>query len=307
MSTFLQVTFAGMSIGALYMLIALGMVVTYQVARVESLAQGVFVVYGALTFGTLHDGRDLPLAVAMIGSLIVCSAIAAVLYVLALNRFAARGSGPIIMMLGAALLFQELARRFWGLNDRGAEPWLSSDPLHVLGATVLPHALLMWVGTALLVAVGFLLFERTMVGKALRAAADDVEGARLVGINTGLMQFASFQVAGVFGAVAGILLAPIMPFGWSWVFPLAVMGAVAAIGGRWEYVPAALISLAIGLFASYAGNYVSTSWQDVYVYGAFVVILLLLREDRRAGSRGRFRSRHLPTRDKGSRAASGLA
>lgn len=290
MSTFLQLTFAGMNVGVLYMLIALGMVVTYQVSRVESLAQGVYVIYGSLVFSTLHDSRGLPLVVAVLGSIVACALIAVVLYVLALNRFAARGNiGPVIMLLGAALLFQELARRFWGLNDRGAKPWLSNEPLHVFGATVLPHSLLMWIGAAVLVLAGFWLFERTMIGKALRAAADDVEGARLVGINTQAMQFVSFQVAGFFGAAAGILLAPLMPMGWTWVFPYAVLGAIGAIGGRWEYVPVALTSLAIGLFSSYAGGYVSTAWHDVYVYGAFIVVLLLLREDRRPGSRRRFR------------------
>ncbi|MTD52504.1 branched-chain amino acid ABC transporter permease [Amycolatopsis pithecellobii] len=291
MSTFLQLTFAGLSVGALYMLIAFGMVVTYQVSRVESLAQGGFVVYGALVFTTVHDSLGLPLIIAVLASSLVCSAIAVVLYILALNRFAGRGSvGPVVMMLGGAILCQELARRFWGLNDRGATPWLPREPLHVFGATVLPHSLLIWAGTAVLVGLGFALFERTMLGKGLRAAADDVEGARLVGINTRLMRFFSFQVAGFYGAVAGILLAPVMPFGWSWVFPLAVMGAIGAIGGRWEYVPVALVSLAIGLFAGYAGGYVSTAWQNVYVYGAFIVVLLVLREGKRAGSRRRLRS-----------------
>jgi branched-chain amino acid transport system permease protein len=288
MSNFLQFTFAGLNVGALYMLIALGMVVTYQVARVESLAQGVFVVYGALTFSTVHDSHGLPLVVAVIASLLVCAAIAFLLYILAMNRLAARGrTGPIIMLLGAALLFQELARRLWGLNDRAARPFLSSEPLHVLGATVLPQSLLVWVGAAVLTGTGFVLFERTMLGKALRAAADDVEGAKLVGINAKMMQVVSFQVAGFYGAVAGILLVPVMPFGWTWVFPLGALGAIGAIGGRWEYMPVAFVSLAIGLFASYAGGYVSTSWQDVYVYGAFLVVLLLLRDGRRAGSRRR--------------------
>ncbi|WP_432828011.1 branched-chain amino acid ABC transporter permease [Dactylosporangium sp. CA-092794] len=282
MSTLLQLTFAGLNVGVLYMLVALGMVVTHQVARVESLAQGVFVVYGALIFGTVRDGLGLPLAVAVAASLVACAAIAAVLHVIILNRFTARGStGPVIMSLGCALLFSELARQFWGLNDRSAAPYLPSRPLQVLGATVLPQSLLMWTGAAVLVVVGYLLFERTMAGKALRAAADDAAGARLVGINVRRMRFISFQLAGLLGCVAGILLAPVMAFGWSAVLPMAVVGAIGAIAGRWEYAPAALASLAIGLFASYAGGYVSTGWQDVYVYGAFIAVLFLLREDKR--------------------------
>ncbi|WP_214106193.1 branched-chain amino acid ABC transporter permease [Acrocarpospora catenulata] len=288
MSTFLQLTFAGLNVGFLYMLVALGMVVTYQVSRVESLAQGTYVVYSALIFGSVRDGLGWPLAA--LASLLACAGIAVFLYLLALNRLATRGeTGPVIMLLGGALLFAELARQFWGLNDRSAKPWLSNEPLRIFGATVLPHSLLMWAGAAFLVIAGFVLFERTMLGKALRAAADDVEGARIVGINTKVMQFVSFQVAGFFGAAAGILLSPIMPFGWTWVFALALTGAIGAIAGRWEYVPVALASLAIGLFASYAGGYISTSWQDVYIYGAFIVVLLLLREDKRAGTRRRHR------------------
>ena len=80
MSTFLQLTFAGVNVGALYMLVALGMVVTYQVSRVESLAQGVFVVFSSLVFATVHDTLGLPLAVAVLASLATCAAIAVVLH-----------------------------------------------------------------------------------------------------------------------------------------------------------------------------------------------------------------------------------
>jgi branched-chain amino acid transport system permease protein len=286
MSTFLQLSFAGLNVGVLYMLVALGMVVTYQVSRVESLAQGTYVVFSALVFSTVHDSLERSLVTAMLASVLTCAGISVFLYLLAMNKFARRSdTGPVILLLGGALLFAELARQFWGLSDRSAKPWLSDEPLRIAGATVLPHSLLMWAGAAALVVAGFVVFERTMLGKALRAAADDVEGARLVGINTRTMQFVSFQIAGLYGAAAGILLAPVVPLGWTWVFALALTGAIGAIAGRWEYVPVALASLSIGLFASYAGGYVSTSWQDVYVYGAFIVVLLLLREDKRPGSR----------------------
>jgi branched-chain amino acid transport system permease protein len=290
MSTFLQLTFAGLNVGALYMLSALGMVVTYQVSRVESLAQGVFVVFGSLVFATAHDSLGLPLPAAVGASLAAGAVIATVLHTLALNKWATRGAtGPVVMTLGAAILGSELARDLWGLDNRSAAPFLSGTPLHLFGATVLPHSLLMWAGSAVMVAGGFVIFERTMIGKALRAASDDVQGARLVGVNARRMQFISFQVAGLFGATAGILLAALMPFGWSSVFPLAVVGALGAVAGRWEYLSVAISSVAIGLFASYAGGYVSTTWQDLYVYGAFIAVLLLLREDRRAGSRRRLR------------------
>lgn len=290
MNFFLQLTFAGLNVGVLYMLVALGMVVTYQVSRVESLAQGAFVVYGALLFGTFHDGLGLPLPVAILLPVVISSLMSVLLYWLMLNRFATRGStGPVVMSLGAALILGELARQFWGLNDRSARPFLPTEPISVFGATVLPHSLLSWIGGGVLLLAGYLVFEKTMLGKALRATADDVVGARLVGIDARRMRFVSFQIAALFGSLAGILLAPLTAFGWTAIFPLAVIGAIGAIGGRWEYLTAAVVSLAIGLFSSYAGGYLSTSWQQIYVYGAFILILLAQRADRRAGG-GRARS-----------------
>lgn len=284
MSTFLQLTFAGLNVGMVYMLIALGWVVLYQVAKVENLAQGAFVVYGSLMFTSLHDDQGVPLGLAILFSLGACSVIGAVLYVLVLNRFSRRGeAGPVVMTLGAAIVLGELARQIWGVDDRTAKSYLSTEPLKIFGATVLPHSLLLWAGTAVFVGAGYWLFERTIVGKALRACSDNFEGAQIVGINPGLMQFASFQVAALFGGAGGVLLAPLMAIGWSNVFTLGLIGLIGAIAGRWAYVPAALASVGLGLFANYAGGYVSTSWQDVFVYGAFLAILMFLREGRRRG------------------------
>jgi branched-chain amino acid transport system permease protein len=281
MSTFLQLTFAGLNVGMVYMLIALGWVVLYQVAHVENLAQGGFVVYGSLVFITAHDSWGLPLPLAILFSLLVCCGIGAVLFVLVLNPLTRRGmAGPVVMTLGAAILLGEVARQIWGLNDKSAKPFLSTEPLRVFGATVLPHSLLLWLGTAVLVGAGFLVFERTIIGKALRACSDNYDGAQIVGINPTLMQFASFQVAALFGGAGGVLLSPLLGLGWASVFTLGLIGLIGAIAGRWAYLPAAAASVIIGLFANYAGGYVSTSWQDAFVYGAFLVILLVLREGR---------------------------
>jgi branched-chain amino acid transport system permease protein len=281
MSTFLQLTFAGLNIGAVYALIALGWVVLYQVAKVENLAQGGFVIVGALLFITLHDTARLPLAVAVVGALLGCHLLGALLYFLVLNRFSRRGvDGPMIMTIGAAIVIGEAARMIWGIDELTAKSYLPSEPYEILGATILPHSLLLWAGTALMVVLGYLVFERTLIGKALRACADNYEGAQIVGINPRRMQFASFQLAAMFGGVGGILLVPLLSVSWAAVFPLGMIGLMGAIAGLWRYIPAALASFALGLFSSYASGYVSTAWQEVFVYGTFIAILLFLREGR---------------------------
>ncbi len=281
MSTFLQLTFAGLNTGAVYALIGLGWVVLYQVAKVENLAQGGFVVCGALLFISLHDTAQLPLPAAAAGALAGCALVAALMYILVLNRFSRRSAdGPVVMTIGAAIVIGEAARLIWGIDELTAKAYLPNEPFSILGATVLPHALLLWSGTALMVTVGYLLFERTLIGKALRACSDNYEGAQIVGINPRRMQFASFQIAGLFGGTAGVLLVPLLAVGWASVFPLGLLGLIGAIAGLWRYLPTAVTSVGLGLFSSYASGYVSTAWQEVFVYGAFIVILLVLREGR---------------------------
>jgi branched-chain amino acid transport system permease protein len=261
----------------------------YQVAKVENLAQGGFVVCGALLFISLHDIAKLPILLAAGGALAGCAVVAALLFVLVLNRFSRRGvDGPVVMTIGAAIVISEGARLIWGIDDLTANAYLSNEPFNLFGATVLPHALLLWAGTALMVAMGYFIFEKTLFGKALRACSDNYDGAQIVGINPRRMQFASFQLAALFGGTAGILLIPLLAVGWASVFPLGLLGLIGAIAGSWRYLPTAAASIVLGLFSSYASGYVSTAWQEVFVYSAFLAILMFSGEGghrRRAGLR----------------------
>jgi len=278
-TTFLQFLIAGLNVGSVYLLIALGWVVLQQVAKVENLAQGAFVVYGSLLFISLKDDWNLPLAVAILGSLAGCLLLGAVLYLLVLNRFSRRGEeAPVVITLGAALVLMEVARWIWGLEDRLATPYLPRTPIKVMGATVLPHSLLVWAGTAVLVVGGFLAFERTILGKALRACAESYEGAQIVGINPARMQFASFQLAALYGGAGGVMLSPLIAVGWSSVIHLGILGLIGAVAGRWNYLSTAIASLGLGLLGSFAGGYISTSWEEVFIYGPFLAVLILTRD-----------------------------
>lgn len=279
MTTMLQLTFAGLSLGSIYALISLGWTVLFQVAKIYNLAQGAFVVVSALTYVHLSRDRDWPVGGAIAGSLVACLLLGAVLYAVILNARAARGEvGPIVMSIGAALVISEGLRSLWGVDPRIAEAYLGTEPLHILSATVLPHSLLLWSGTAVMFLIGWLVFERTMLGKALRACAESSAAAQMVGISPDRMHMLAFGMAALFGGVGGVLLAPLVALSWSQVIPLGIFGLIGAVIGRWRYLPAAAGSVALGLVASYAGGYISTAWQNAVVYGVLILTLLLTRQ-----------------------------
>jgi branched-chain amino acid transport system permease protein len=155
-----------------------------------------------------------------------------------------------------------------------AKAFLPTDPIRLFGATVLPHSLLLWGGTALMFLAGWLLFDRTLLGKSLRACSESTTAAALVGINPARTYMVAFGLAAFFGGVG-------------------IYGLIGAIVGRWRYLPAAAGSVLIGLVASYTGGYVSSTWQTSVVYAALIAALLTARQ-KRAGTQtvlGRMRSR----------------
>lgn len=285
MTTLLQFTFAGLSLGAVYALISLGWTVLFQVAKIYNLAQGAFVVVSAMTYVSLTRDLGWPVPLAMAGALAVCLALGLALYGLILNPRTTRGeAGPIVMSLGSALVIAETLRYVWGVDARTAAAYLPTDPVRIWGATVLPHALLLWAGTAVMFAAAWLLFHRTLLGKALRACSESGTAAQVVGIDPRRMHVAAFTMAALFGAVGGILLAPLIAVSSHEVLPLGIFGFIGAVVGRWHYLPAAAGSVLLGLITGYAGGYGATVWQNAVLYGAVIAALLTMRQ-RRPGHR----------------------
>ncbi|QXJ22601.1 branched-chain amino acid ABC transporter permease [Actinomadura graeca] len=291
MTTLLQLTFAGLSMGAVYALISLGWTVLFQVARIYNLAQGAFVVVSAMTYISLVGDLGWPVPLAVGGALAVCLALGLLLYGVILNPRTARGeAGPIVMSLGSALVIAETLRYVWGVDARTAPAFLPTGTIRILGATAVPHALLLWTGTAVMFGAAWVMFHRTVLGKALRACSEDATGARVVGIDPHRMRLAAFTIAALFGAVGGILLAPLIAVSPHEVLPLGIFGFIGAAVGRWRYLPAAAGSVILGLVTGYVGGYGATAWQDAVLYGSVIVALLTVRQ-RRPGQRPLLRGR----------------
>lgn len=271
---FLQFLLAGLTIGAIYALVALGFAIIYNASQVINFAQGEFVMIGGMTTVSLVAiGWPLPFAIA--AAVALAAAIG-----LALEKFAvepARGASVvtlIIITIGASILLRGLATLVWGKNIHPLKAFSGEAPIQIGGATLVPQSL--WVMGITLVIVLLLswFFGRTLLGKALLATSHNRLAAQLAGINVRHVLLASFGLSAALGAVAGILVAPITFTSWDVGVMLGLKGFAAAILGGMGSGPGAVIGgLALGIMESMGAGYLSSAYKDAI---AFVIILAVL-------------------------------
>ncbi len=273
-SQWLQYLAGGLTAGAIYALVALGYSIIYNASRAINFAQGEFVMIGGMCAVTLVDAGT-PLALAL-----PLAVLAAVVVGLVLEKVAiepARKADTvtlIIITIGAALLLRGLAQLVWDKRVHALPAFTGDQPLHLLGATVLPQSL--WVlGGAGVAVVGLSwFFGRTLFGKAMLATSYNPLAAQLVGISTRRVLFVSFGLASALGALAGVLTAPITFTSYDTGIMLGLKGfAAAMLGGLGSFGGAVLGGLVLGLAEALGAGFVSSAYKDAI---AFVVILAVL-------------------------------
>lgn len=274
MDQLLQFLFAGLTVGAVYALVALGFTLIYNASDVINFAQGEFVMLGGMVTVFAH-AAGLPLPAAALLAVAVAVATGLALHRLAIEP--ARGASAvtlIIITIGASILIRGLAQLVFDRQFHALPAFSGEAPIRVLGAAILPQSLWVLGGATVIVAGLWLFMERTLLGKAVRATAANRLAARLVGIDTTLVLALAFAVSGAIGAIAGVLITPITLTSFAVGTLLALKGfAAAMLGGMGNPVGAVVGGLALGLLESLAAGFVSSTYKDAV---AFLVILGVL-------------------------------
>ena len=274
MADFLQFFFSGLTVGAIYALVAVGFTLIYNASDVINFAQGEFVMLGGMvTVFAAAAGVPLPLAALI--AVVVAVAVGLLLHWLAIEP--ARGASAvtlIIITIGASILLRGLAAVIFDKNFHSLPPFLRAEPWNIGGAAVLPQSLVVLIGTAAIVVALWVFMSRTLWGKAVTATAANRFAARLVGINTSLIVGLSFAVSAAVGAVGGILVTPIALTSYDVGTLLALKGfAAAMVGGIGNPLGAVAGGLLVGLLEAFGAGYVSSAYKDAI---AFLVILAVL-------------------------------
>jgi branched-chain amino acid transport system permease protein len=272
MAEFLQILAAGLTVGAIYALIGLGFSMIYNTSDIINFAQGEFVMIGGMAAVALSTGGTMPLVVAI--PLAIGIAILAGVLVERLAIEPVRESSVvtlIIITIGISITIRGAVEATLGKSFYRLASFSGDVPIDVGGAQVMPQAF--WI-VASLIAVMLLLavfFNRTRLGKAMLATAQNRLAAQLVGIDVRSMLRLSFALSALLGGLAGVLTAPITLTRYDVGIMLGLKGFCAAIlGGLGTATGAVAGGLFLGITETMAAGYLSSAYKDAV---AFLLIL----------------------------------
>jgi branched-chain amino acid transport system permease protein len=276
-SEFFQFSFSGITLGAIYALVALGFTLIYNASHVINFAQGEFLMIGGMGTVVLMDAGA-PIYLAIPGAIVMAGVAGVLLHKLAIAP--AKNADVvtlIIITIGASIFLRGLAQIFWGKDYHALPAFSDTESLSVGGAVLLTQSLWILGIAALLVTALGLFFTRTALGKALLATSMNKDAASMVGIKTGAILTLAFGIAALLGAVAGVIVAPITFTAYDIGIMLGLKGFIAAaIGGLGSSTGAILGGLLLGLAEAYTAGYISSDYKDAVPFVLILVILFFL-------------------------------
>ena len=202
---FVEVVVVGLLTGVMYSMVALGFVLIFKASGVFNFAQGVMVLFAALTLVGLIE-RDIPIWLALIMTVAVMVALAYAIEWIMLRRLINQ-EGIVLFMatIGLSFVLQGLGETMWGSNVKALDLGIPDASFEVSGVLLNEFDLFAAASGALMVAVLAGFFHYTRIGRALRAVADDHQAALSVGIPLKTIWIIVWSVAGIVGLVAGIM------------------------------------------------------------------------------------------------------
>lgn len=276
MDSFIQFIFSGLTVGSMYALTALGIVLIYNASGLINFAQGEFSVLGGLTTASLV-GLGVPMLYAIGAAVIPAIAVGILLYFFSWH--VGRKSTMlevIIMTVAVAMVVQGGAQVIWGKELRAVPPFTGDVPISWGAAAILPQALwVLGISSAIFLLLAWF-FGRTVMGKAILATAFNFEVARMMGVNIRTVQLFSFVLAALLGAVAGIVTAPITFAIYDAGLMVGLKGIIAAlIGGIGSGAGAVVGGLLLGMSEAMTAGYISSQYKDAVPLVLMLVFFML--------------------------------
>jgi branched-chain amino acid transport system permease protein len=287
MSTFLQLTFSGIALGAIYALIALGFVVIYRASQVFNFAHGDLLTFGAYLM-VAASAAGLPWVAALAVSLAGTGVLAAVMQHVVLRPLIGRPVFvTVIVTIFLGFLLRIAVLLIWGPDTHGLPvPWAADGAVTLLGASVLYNTFATIGLGALALGAFFLLLRYSKIGVAMRAVSQDQEASLALGLPVGRILALTWGVAGAFAALGGIGLSM---FPRSVEINLAYIALAAfpavLVGGLESMMGAVVAGLLLGVLQVWAQGYVNPllgsfghNFHSVFPYVVMILFLMVRPE-----------------------------
>ena len=293
MEIFIQQVINGLVLGSMYALVALGYTMVYGIINLINFAHGEVLMVGALvswTFVTAMAGSGLPgwllLLISMLLAIVVCAALNFTVEKLAYKplRNAPR-LAPLITAMGMSLLLQTLAMIVWKPNPKPYPSLLPPNPIDLGGPVItVTQCMILGLTVVLLLALMYLV-NRTKLGRAMRATAENPRVASLMGVKPDMVISATFIIGAALAAVAGVMWAAnygTVQHSMGFLpglkaFTAAVLGGIGNLAGA--VVGGVLLGLIEAIGAGYLGDLtggvLGSQYVDIFAFAALILVLTL--------------------------------
>ena len=262
--------------GAIYALVALGLVLTYKATEVLNFAHGDLLVVSAFTAWGLITLVGLSFWWAMLATVAIAALLAYGIDALIVRRIAGQPQfAGVMLTIALAFMLRGLVSMGFGPESRNyPTPW-SGQTTHI-GGIAITNLQLVIMGMSLAVTAALLLFFRsTRLGVAMQAASQNQLAAYLTGVRVKRVNSLVWALAGATAAVAGVLLAPITLVDVSLWFVVLKALAALVLGGFGSIAGAIVGGLLIGLIEQYAGVYLPDGSKDIVAYVVLIAVLVI--------------------------------
>ena len=283
----------GLVLGSMYALVALGYTMVYGIINLINFAHGEVLMVGALvswTVITALAGAGLPgwvlLVISMLLAIVVCAALNFVIEKLAYKPLrSAPRLAPLITAMGMSLLLQTLAMIVWKPNPKPYPLLLPTDPINLGGPVISITQCLILGVTAVVLAALMWLVNRTKLGRAMRATAENPRVAALMGVRPDMVISATFIIGAALAAVAGVMWAAnygTVQHSMGFLpglkaFTAAVLGGIGNLAGA--VVGGLLLGLVEAIGAGYLGDLtggvLGSHYADIFAFVALIMVLTL--------------------------------
>ncbi|BCL75512.1 branched-chain amino acid ABC transporter permease [Jeongeupia sp. HS-3] len=293
MDIFLQQIINGLVVGSIYALIALGYTMVYGIMQLINFAHGEIVMIGAMVTITCINmlvgaGVNLPGPLLLLAGLLMAIPVSMLLgYTIEKVAYRplrkAPRLAPLITAIGVSIVLQQVAMLIWGRNYRPFPSILPTTVHDFFGAAITDLQVVIVVLSLVLMAGLFWLIEKTRLGRAMRATAQNPEVAGLMGVNINTVISMTFVIGSSLGAVAGVMVAANYDQAHAYMgfmiglkaFTAAVLGGIGNLGGA--VVGGLLLgiieSLGSGYLGDLTGGFLGSHYKDIF---AFVVLIAVL-------------------------------
>jgi branched-chain amino acid transport system permease protein len=271
----IQLLVTGVTMGSIYALIALGYVTIYRTSRIVNMAQGAFVMFGALFTYMFLSELGLPYWLAAVLGVAGVVIVGIAMYLLVLRPLVKISLVSIILAtIALSILFENFALLRWGGYGKGL-PAFTGDGAIFIGKVAIFRQSVWVIGVMIVVLIAlYLLNNFTRTGKQMTATANDPGAASLSGVRTGRMIILAFAISAAIGALGGIAITPINVTSYLSGGIFALSGFVAAVLGGWGSSTGAVVGgLALGIIQSVATGFVPAGYQDAIAFAVLILVL----------------------------------